>query len=283
MKIETTGELGFCFGVRRAIEIVEDLARDRGEVETLGALLHNQQALGELARSGVRVANGVADVRGNTVVVSAHGISPQVEAEIQARQLNIVDTTCPFVRRLQLAARKLNKAGFFVIIYGDSNHPEVRAALGWANNQGVAALDIGFVRQLDSIPRRLGILSQTTRVPAQFTEFAKQVIDAAFTRDSELRISDTICHDIRQRQAEALELARRVDLMLVVGDRSSANTNRLAELCSTVTKTYLVATAAEIQPAWLEGQSHIGITSGTSTSDRTIGEVIAKLEAMASD
>ncbi len=281
MRIEKAGEIGFCFGVRRAIDILEKVTDERGGVETLGALVHNRQVLQELAKIGVRVAKGVDDIQGNTVVVSAHGVSPQVEAQIQARHIEIVDTTCPFVHRLQLAARKLARAEFFTVIYGDIEHPEVRAALGWANNRGVAALDAKFIAQLDSIPRRIGILAQTTRVPALFTEFVKSVIDAAFTRDSEIRIIDTICHDIRKRQAAALELAKRVDLMLVIGDRNSANTNRLIELCSKATQTFLVETAAEIQPSWLEGKSHIGITAGASTSEQTIYEAIAKLETMA--
>ncbi len=278
MRIEKAGELGFCFGVKRAMDILEKAARERGGVETLGALVHNQQVVEGLAEIGVRVAEEVDDIQGNTVVVSAHGISPQLEAEIQARHIDIIDTTCPFVHRLQLAARKLAEAGFSVVIYGDSDHPEVKAALGWANNQGVASLD---AKRLDNLPRRIGILSQTTRIPARFTEFVKKIIDSAFTRDSELRVIDTICHDIRNRQAAALELAKRADLMLVIGDRSSANTNRLAEMCSNVTKTYLVATTAEIQPSWFQGHSHVGITAGASTNEQTIEEVITKLEAMA--
>ncbi len=281
MRIERAGELGFCFGVRRAIDILKRVAPERGGVETLGALVHNRQVLQELAEMGVRVAKDVADIQGDTVVVSAHGVSPGVEAEIRARHIDIIDTTCPFVRRLQLAARKLAGAGFFVVIYGDGDHPEVKAALGWADNQGIAALDAGFITTFDSPPRRIGVLSQTTRIPGHFTEFVKNIVDATFTRDSELRVIDTICHDIRERQAAALELANRVDLMLVIGDRSSANTSRLVELCSTVTTTYLVETPADIQPSWLEGTSHIGITAGASTSEQTITEVIAKLQAMA--
>jgi len=108
----------------------------------------------------------------------------------------------------------------------------------------------------------------------------KKLIDSALAKDSELRIIDTICHDIRQRQAAALELAGRVDLMLVIGGRTSANTNRLAELCSTATKTYLVETAEELQPSWFQGQSHIGVTAGASTADETINEVLTRLEAL---
>jgi 4-hydroxy-3-methylbut-2-enyl diphosphate reductase len=280
MRVEPAGELGFCFGVRRAINILEKLAGERGGVETLGALVHNQQVLQGLARIGIRVAKGVDDIQGDTVVVSAHGVSPQLEAEIRARHIDIIDTTCPFVRRAQLAARKLAGAGFFVVIYGDSDHPEVKAILGWANNQGVAALDDRFIAKLHSLPRRIGILSQTTRVPTQFTEFARNIIDTTFTKGSEIRIIDTICHDIRKRQAAALKLASKASLMLVIGDHNSANTNRLAELCSTAARTYLVETAAEIQPSWLNGQSYIGITAGASTSEQTIEEAIKKLEAM---
>jgi 4-hydroxy-3-methylbut-2-enyl diphosphate reductase len=281
MIVEKAGTLGFCFGVKRAINIVKQVAQDQGGIETLGPLVHNQQVLQELAGIGVRIARDVADIKGNTVVISAHGIGQQVETEIRAQNIQMIDTTCPFVRRLQLAARKLAESGFFVIIYGASDHTEVKATLGWANNRGIAALDAGLIARMDDLPRWLGILSQTTRVPAQFTEFVKNIIDATFTRDSELRVIDTICHDIRKRQADALELAKKVDLMLVIGDRESANTNRLAELCATATRTHLLETAADIQPSCLEGQSYIGITAGASTSERTIDEVIARLEAMA--
>lgn len=279
MRIEKAGETGFCFGVKRAINILENIAHERGGVETLGPVVHNQQVLKRLAEIGVRVAKDVDDIQGNTVVISAHGISTQLEADIRARQIEIIDTTCPFVRRLQQAARKLSEVGFFVIIYGDSNHVEVKATLGWANNQGTAALEAKSLTELDHLPLRIGILSQTTRIPAHFNEFVKDVIDFALTRDSELRVIDTICHDIRKRQAGALELARKVDLMLVIGDRNSANTNRLVELCSTATKTYLMETAADIQPSWLKAQPYIGITAGASTSEQTIDEVITKLES----
>jgi len=280
MRIEKAGEIGFCFGVKRAIKILENIALERGGVETLGPVVHNQQVLQRLAKIGVRVAKDVDDIQGNTVVVSAHGISTQLEADIRDRQIEIIDTTCPFVSRLQQAARKLSEAGFFVIIYGDSNHVEVKATLGWANNQGTAALKAKSLTKLDHLPLHIGILSQTTRVSAHFNEFVKDVIDLALTRDSELRVIDTICHDIRKRQAGSLELAHKVDLMLVIGDRTSANTNRLAELCSTVVKTYFVETAEDIQTSWLKDQPYTGITAGTSTSEQTIDEVIKKLESM---
>ena len=281
MKIEKTGEIGFCFGVKRAIDILEKVARERGVVETLGAVVHNQQVLQRLAETGVRIAQGVDDIGGDVVAISSHGVSPQIEEEIRARHIDIINTTCPFVHRIQTAARRLAETGFFVIIYGDADHTEVKGVLGWANGKGLATLDEKSIAELDSLPRRLGVLSQTTQIPAHFTEFIKRLIDSAFTKDSELRIIDTICHDIRKRQAAALELANRVDLMLVIGGHGSANTNHLAELCSTATETHLVETAEEISPSWFQGKHHIGITSGASTPEPTIDEVLMKLEAMA--
>jgi len=280
VKIEKTKEIGFCYGVKRAIDILERIARERGGVETLGAVVHNQQVLQRLAEIGVRVVLGIDDIRGNTVAISSHGVSPQVEEKLKARHIDIINTTCPFVHRVQIAAQRLAKNGFFVIIYGDADHTEVNGVLSWAGGRGVATLDERFIAKLDPLPRRLGILSQTTQIPANFTEFVKRLIDLVFTRDSELRIIDTICHDIRRRQAEALELARRVDLMLVIGGRGSANTSRLAELCSTATETYLIETAGEIKPSWFRGKHHIGITSGASTPEPTIDEVLARLEGL---
>ncbi|MCK5318223.1 MAG: hypothetical protein KAJ55_09925, partial [Anaerolineales bacterium] len=125
----------------------------------------------------------------------------------------------------------------------------------------------------------IGILSQTTQVPTHFTEFVRKLIDSSFIRDAEMRIIDTICHDIRERQAAAIELAGQVDLMLVVGGHHSANTNRLAELCSQVTETHLVETAAEIRTSLLEGKRRVGITAGASTDEQIVNEVFRALQA----
>ena len=281
LRIEKAAGIGFCFGVKRAIHTLEKVARERGGVETLGAVVHNQPVLQRLAEIGVRVAKSVDDIRGDTVAISSHGVSSQLEEEIRARHIDIINTTCPFVRRAQVAARRLARAGFFTIIYGDTDHPEVKGVLGWAKGKGTATLDGKSIANFGNLPRRLGILSQTTQIPAHFTEFVKKLIDSALAKNSELRIIDTICYDIRQRQAAALKLAGRVDLMLVIGGHTSANTNHLVELCSTATKTYLVETAEEIQLSWLRGLRHIGITSGASTDEQTINEVLARLEALA--
>lgn len=280
VKIEKADGIGFCFGVRRAIDMLEKVAREHPGVETLGAIVHNQQVLQRLTGMGVRIANSVDDIKGNTTVIGAHGVSPKLEEEIRARHTQVIDTTCPFVHRAQIAAHRLASSGFSVIVYGDAGHPEVKGILGWADGKGIATLDENFIATLEPLPRYLGVLSQTTQIPVRFTEFVKKLIDSALAKDSELRIIDTICHDIRQRQEAALNLAKRVDLMLVIGSQSSANTNHLAELCATATKTYLVESAEKIQPSWLRGHHHIGIASGASTADDTINEVLTRLESM---
>ncbi|MFC2034512.1 4-hydroxy-3-methylbut-2-enyl diphosphate reductase [Chloroflexota bacterium] len=280
LTVEKAAGIGFCFGVKRAINILERIAHEHRRVETLGAVVHNQQVLQRLADIGVRVANSVDDIEGDIVAIGTHGIGPQLEEEIRARHTEIINTTCPFVHRAQIAARRLAKSGFLVIIYGDASHPEVRGILGWANGKGVATLDENFVATMEYLPRRLAVLSQTTQIPDRFTGFVKKLIDSVLAKDAELRIIDTICHDIRDRQQTARELANRVDLMLVIGSHTSANTNHLAELCATAAKTYLVETAEAIQPSWFQGYHHIGITSGASTAKKTINEVYTKLEGM---
>jgi 4-hydroxy-3-methylbut-2-enyl diphosphate reductase len=144
----------------------------------------------------------------------------------------------------------------------------------------MATLDAQKIAELKPLPGRIGIVAQTTQIPANFNEFLKNVVDIALHKDSELYIVDTICHDIRRRQESAQKLANKVDLMFVVGDHTSANTNRLAELCSRQTETHLIETADEIQLAWLKGHKFIGITGGASTAEETITAVQTRLEKL---
>ena len=277
-KIEKAAGTGFCFGVKRAITILEKTARERGSVETLGAPVHNQQVLQKLADAGVSVAGSVREIKGNVIAIGAHGVGPEVEKEIQARNVAIIDTTCRFVHRAQIVARRLADSGFFVVVYGDADHPEVKGILAWAGGRGIATRDVKAVAALNPLPRRIGVLSQTTGIPSGFIDFVKGLLDSAFSKDSELHVVDTICHDIRRRQTSAQKLAEKVDLMFVVGDRTSANTNRLAELCAGSTETHLIETADDIKKHWVKGHRHIGVTGGASTAEETIDEVVKRLE-----
>lgn len=279
LEIEKAAELGFCTGVRRAIDLLERAAREIGPVETLGPVVHNQQVIERLALSGIRVIESLDQVQGNILAVSCHGVSPQVLEKIESRGLQMVDTTCPFVRRAQLTARRLADAGFSVVIFGDQSHPEVQGVLGWAGGKGLATLS---VPRFDWAPQRIGILSQTTQSFSAFANFIAELIKSSLSHLSELCIVNTICDATRKRQQAALELAKRVDLMLVVGGRNSANTHRLAEICSAAgVETYQIETAAEIKPGWLRNRNRLGVTAGTSTPDQSIAEVAAKLKQLA--
>lgn len=280
VKIEKAAGTGFCLGVKRAITILEKTAREQGRVETLGAVVHNEQVLQRLAGMGVTVAGGVEKVKGDTLAIGAHGVGPQVEEEIRARGLRVIDTTCGSVRRAQKLAERLSRGGFFIVIYGDANHPEVKGILAWAAGKGIATTDPQVIADLKPLPKRIGVLAQTTSIHGSFIAFVKSLLDSAFSKDSELHIVDTICYDIRRRQTSAQKLAEKVDLMFVVGDHTSANTNRLAELCGKLTETHLIETADEIKPAWLKGHKHIGVTGGASTAQETIEAVVERLGRM---
>ncbi len=278
--IEKAGKTGFCFGVERAVNLVEKVARERGGVETLGDIVHNRQVLKKLADIGVKSVKNIDEIKGDTVVTSSHGISPDLEEKIRARGIKIISGTCNNVQRAQSAAEKLAESGFFVIIYGNAKHAEVEGILGWAKNRGLATMDEKVVAALDPFPRKLGILSQTTQVPANFARFVENIRGIALTKNSEIRFIDTICHPLRERQEAALEMAHRADLILVVGGSESANSENMAELCFPVTETHLIETAADIKPDWLKGKKHIGVTSGASTAEDTVDEVMKKLKEM---
>jgi 4-hydroxy-3-methylbut-2-enyl diphosphate reductase len=278
--IEKAGKTGFCFGVERAVNLVEKVARERGGVETLGDIVHNRQVLKKLADIGVKSVKTIDEIRGDTVVTSSHGISPAMEEKIRSRGINIISGTCNNVQRAQSAAEKMADSGFFVIVYGDAEHAEVEGILGWAKNRGLATTDEKVVAALNPFPRKLGILSQTTQVPANFARFVENIRHLALAKDSEIQFIDTICHPLRERQEAALEMARRSDLILIVGGHTSANTKNMAELCSDITDTFWIETADDIKPDWLNGKKHIGVTSGASTAEDTVNEVLSKLREM---
>lgn len=281
MEIEKAAEMGFCFGVRRAIELVERAARERGPLQSLGALVHNRQVVDRLAECGVSVAASLDEIQGGIVAITSHGVGLGVREQIKARGLGVIDATCPFVRKAQVVAQRLGKAGFWVLVFGDATHPEVQGVLGWAGGKASASLE---VPQLDALPRRLGILSQTTQSHIHFAHFLAQIIYSNLAKVSELRIFNTLCDATRKQQAAALELAKRVDLMVVIGGRNSANTRRLAEICAgTGVITHHIDTAAELDPSWLRERRRVGVTAGASTPNDVINEVMLRLKETAKE
>ncbi|MDP7469549.1 MAG: 4-hydroxy-3-methylbut-2-enyl diphosphate reductase, partial [Dehalococcoidia bacterium] len=187
LKIKKAKELGFCFGVRRAIHTMEDAAQRLGSLDTLGPVVHNQRVVKRLETLGVKAVEGVEAASG-VVALPSHGAPPEFITTLQHRGVEIVDATCPMVRRAQKAAQRLTQAGFLVILLGDAEHPEVKGVLGWASNRGIAVQNEGELPDLKGLPRRLGVISQSTQSPERFAEFARKIVDLGLGRSIELRI-----------------------------------------------------------------------------------------------
>ena len=277
--IEKARQLGFCFGVRRALKILDKASGKYKTLATLGPIVHNRTVVNKLVEQGIAVINDLKEFKGKTIAISSHGISPQLSSQIGSRNLEVIHTTCPTVRSAQKAVKELVNAGFGVIIFGEAAHPEVRGLLGWAGEKAIATLDAAELAN-KTLPKKLGILAQTTQGRSQFAEFIKTVINITFPGVKELRIINTLCEETQKRQESAVELARKSDLMIVVGGYNSANTKRLAEVCFSMVETHLIESAAEIKKGWLKGKKHIGITAGASTPDEAIEEVLTRLKGL---
>jgi 4-hydroxy-3-methylbut-2-enyl diphosphate reductase len=280
MEIVTAREMGFCFGVRRAVDLALQAAASHRKIQTLGPLVHNAQVAQRLAESGVDVAASLAQVSTGIVVITSHGVSPLVFDEARERGLDIIDATCPMVRSIQVWAEQLSKDGFQVFVFGDAEHAEVQGICGWAAG---GATVVSSVSEIDFLPQagRLALLAQSTQNVTAFTEIARQLINKHLSTSKEVRIFNTICDATAKRQAAAAELARRSNVIIVVGGRDSANTRRLAEVCAGVgAHAYLVEVAADIQADWINGHRTVGITAGASTPDWVIDDVITSLRKM---
>jgi len=280
MKIAKAEKLGLCFGVRRAIKLLKEAANKYGEIETLGPLAHNRLLVEALANLGIKPINNLAQAQGKTLAITTHGTSPVMLCEIKSRHIDIIDTTCPIVRKAQNTAKELAEAGFDVIIFGDTEHSEVKGLLGWTGDKGIAALNVKQIERMGKLPSRVGIISQTTQTRSAFIEFAKQLMDVVEPKIEEIHVVNTLCKVTQGQQEAAIRLARRSQLMLVIGGSNSANAKHLVEICSPLVETHMVETAEEIDNSWLVGKHHIGITAGASTPDEAVEELIAKLRSL---
>jgi (E)-4-hydroxy-3-methyl-but-2-enyl pyrophosphate reductase len=275
LKIIVASDAGFCFGVKRATKAAfEAASAAAGPVFTLGELIHNPQVVEQLERMGVRVAREAADVGTGTAIVRSHGLPPEVLRALEEQGAGILDLTCPTVKAVQQRSATLSREGYEVVIIGDRDHPEVRAIAGYA---GPAAVIVNSEHEAAavSITEKMGVVMQTTHDAMT----CRRIVGVLLDKAHEIRIFNTLCDASAKRQKAALELARDVDVMVVVGGRNSANTGRLAEICRRGgATTYHVETAAELRPEWFGGVLGVGVTAGTSTPDWVIDEVVAKLK-----
>lgn len=273
MEVILADNLGFCYGVKRAIQLAEDSAAPGQVTNTLGPIIHNPQMVAKLAENGVGTVDSLDDVKEGTIIIRSHGVGPKVYDRVEAMGLNMVDATCPHVRKAQSSARMLADEGYQVVIIGEKRHPEVKSIIEWAGDGAVA---IETEEEADSLPKygKLGVVAQTTFSAPKF----KLIVERLLDKSSDMKILRTICTATDQRQSAAMKLATEVDLMIVIGGKNSANTTRLAQLCSDKCKTYHIETAEELRDDWFDKIKKIGITAGASTPDWIIKEVYKKCQ-----
>jgi 4-hydroxy-3-methylbut-2-enyl diphosphate reductase len=275
--------MGFCFGVRRAVEMMEEATQEQGAMVSLGSVVHNPQVVAQLREKGLDVIASLDEVSERPVAITAHGVSEKVVRELEMRAVPVVDTTCPIVTRSQQWAKRLAEEGFAVLIFGDPNHKEVRGVLGWAEGKAFAVPSVEALDALPGeLPSRIGVLSQTTETEGHFAEFVRALLERRMDRISELRVINTLCNATTSQQAAAQELAHQVDLMFVIGGRESANTRHLAEVAREEgVETHQVESAGEIRPEWLNGHRRVGVTAGASTPDDAVDAIVARLRELA--
>ena len=272
LRIEVASHAGVCYGVERALKLAAHAAESaRGSVTTLGPLIHNPIVVRDLESAGVKGAQTVDEVESGTLIIRAHGVVPQVIDQARAKGLEVLDATCPYVKKVHMAAEKLVREGYQLIVVGESGHPEVEGILGHA---GDAAHVVSTPRELDGVDlaRKVGVVVQTTQTPANLAA----IVSALALRTMDLRVVNTICSATQERQDSAAELASRADVMIIIGGKNSGNTRRLAEICmDRCPRTHHIEDSSEIQRTWFEGVALVGITAGASTPGAHIDAALA--------
>lgn len=293
-RIVVADELGYCWGVRRALDIIQDAAVKSGPVAPVGDIIHNPQVVERLREKGVEGAASVDEAvqRGfQRVAITAHGMGPHLAQQASDANVELIDTTCPLVTKVQRLAQKLVRQGYFLVVYGDSYHPEVKSVLGWAATskaipaKKIADLPWNCKRGEEGEgkvppPRKVAIVSQTTKNVDELMKFANELQAMVVPEGGEFRLCNTICEPTSERQNALKRLVDRdhVDLILAIGGKKSSNTARLAEVGNAMGVTsFHIERPEDINDAWLENVATVGVTAGASTPDDVIEGVIQHL------
>jgi len=276
MQVLIAEEYGFCFGVERAVEMVEEALAEGDTVRTLGPLIHNDQEMSRLATHGVSMINAPVQIqRGETAVIRAHGVTPQVEAELREKASKVVDATCPFVTKVQKLAARAAAQDRHVVVVGNPEHPEMIGVFGYAPEHSFIVRDVGEVAALPRLKNPL-VVSQTTIKLQNFYDVAEAVKAKA---DGETQVVNTICSATRDRQDAARALAGEVDAFYIIGGRHSSNSRKLLAVCKEqCEKSFLIETEDEINAEDLRGAEKVGLTAGASTPNWLIERVSKRLE-----
>lgn len=276
MQVLLARENGFCFGVKKAVELTEAAAETGKRVHNLGQVVHNPTISRRLAERGVTVIKSPAEADEGVVVIRAHGVPPAVRQEIEERGLECIDATCSLVLRAQRFTKQLADEGYRVIILGTPDHPEVVGLKGYAGDDHVV---VETKDEWETLPRmkKAGVVSQSTQPPWAFTALVAHVATIA----QEMKVFNTVCPVTVKRQHAASELAEQVGTIIVVGGRNSANTRELVNLARMQGRTaYHIEHASEVQREWVAGQDVVGLIGGCSTPMDTLLEVKSRAESL---
>ncbi len=270
---------GYCWGVERALDIVNQTADTHKDVpvRTLGPIIHNPQVVQSLDDKGVHSIDSLDQMQeGGTVIIRTHGVAPEVYEQAETKGLTIVDATCPLVTLVQNKAKQLVNEGYHLVIFGNPNHPEVIGTLGHAGGKATVIEKPEDVRTA-KLPKKVGVVVQTT----QETELVSELLSYLAPRCKEIKVFNTICNPTIERQDAARELAREVQVMIVVGGKNSSNTRHLADVCREEgATTYHIEEATEVEPTWFTGAHEIGVTAGASTPGWLMDQVITHIHEL---
>lgn len=278
MIIHLAREAGFCFGVERAIDMVQ-AARDRHPdrpIDILNEIVHNRHVIDDFARQDVQSVHSVGESRDGIFVISAHGVSPQIVRGARERGLEVLDVTCPLVTKIHRTTDKLVKRGYEVLLLGDEGHDEVEGVLGVAPEHIHRIRHPGEAAALPDWPQ-VALVSQTTQGMTEFDAMER----ALRARFPQLEVHNTICNATEQRQEAIVELAAAAEAVVVVGSANSANAQRLRDIAAGMGRpAWLIEDARDLEPAWVAGRAVVGVSAGASTPDKLIRGVIARLEEL---
>ena len=273
-EVTTAKSAGFCFGVKRAVDMVYDEAKKGERVYTLGPIIHNQQVVEDLEKKGAKVIDSVNDINNGydaTVIIRSHGVPEKVIKALREKNVNIVDATCPFVLKIHKIVKEASQSGKTIIIIGSDNHPEVEGIKGWCVNEPVVLESVEEAENytVDGA-KKLCVVSQTTFNYKKF----KDIVDILSKKSYDIDVMNTICNATEERQTEAGTIARQSDAMLVIGGKHSSNTQKLYEICrKECENTYFIQTLDDLDLKQLQSFRSVGITAGASTPNNIIKEV----------
>jgi len=273
-KIIVLKNSGFCFGVKRALDIAERALKKKGTVYSLGPIIHNPQVVDEFSRKGLKTIRDLNGMKhnGEAVLIPSHGIDPRL---LRKKKITRIDTTCPLVERVQKKLKDLKKKKYFIIIVGDKKHPEVRALRGIAGKNTCVVKDKFEARMLKLKAKKVALLSQTTASLSSFKDVLSEMAKKDFT---ELASFNTVCRNTVERQNEARRVAKEVSAMIVIGGKQSANTGRLAASRRQANKnTHQIESAKDLEARFLNNGKTIGIATGASTPPYAIDEVVERI------